>query len=121
MDLRANALTTPLLLISLNFFQLEVDLSNNAWIFNCRLNAFKRLFHFLFDSTRKKWRISYNKSASNSQKPLLYFSSFHFDCSDSVLLKRAVIPTGKASVLLCDLDNRRGMWNRNSIVQMHAE
>ncbi|XP_010131137.1 PREDICTED: leucine-rich repeat-containing protein 66 [Buceros rhinoceros silvestris] len=107
-DLRANALTTPLLLISLNFFQLEVDLSNNAWIFNCRLNAFKRLFHFLFDSTRKKWRISYNKSASNSQKPLLYLSSFRFDCTDSVLLKRAVIPTGKTSVLLCDLDSTRG-------------
>ncbi|NWR67570.1 LRC66 protein, partial [Bucorvus abyssinicus] len=30
-DLRANALTTPLLLISLNFFPLEVDLSNNTW------------------------------------------------------------------------------------------
>ncbi|KFV49754.1 Leucine-rich repeat-containing protein 66, partial [Tyto alba] len=32
-DLRENALTTPLpqILISLNFFQLEVDLSNNAW------------------------------------------------------------------------------------------
>ncbi|NWS66031.1 LRC66 protein, partial [Crotophaga sulcirostris] len=33
MDLRGNALTTPLpqILISLNFFQLGVDLSNNAW------------------------------------------------------------------------------------------
>ncbi|NXV90847.1 LRC66 protein, partial [Calonectris borealis] len=32
-DLRENALTTPLpqILISLNFFQLEVGLSNNAW------------------------------------------------------------------------------------------
>ncbi|KFQ20931.1 Leucine-rich repeat-containing protein 66, partial [Mesitornis unicolor] len=32
-DLRENALTTPLpqILISLNFFQLEVDSSNNAW------------------------------------------------------------------------------------------
>ncbi|KFQ11699.1 Leucine-rich repeat-containing protein 66, partial [Leptosomus discolor] len=32
-DLRENALTTPLpqILISLNFFQLEVDLSSNAW------------------------------------------------------------------------------------------
>ncbi|NXH19405.1 LRC66 protein, partial [Bucco capensis] len=30
-DLRENALTTPQILISLNFFQLEVDLSNNAW------------------------------------------------------------------------------------------
>ncbi|NXP45366.1 LRC66 protein, partial [Heliornis fulica] len=32
-DLRENALTTPLpqILISLNFFQLKVDLSNNAW------------------------------------------------------------------------------------------
>ncbi|XP_010082415.1 PREDICTED: leucine-rich repeat-containing protein 66 [Pterocles gutturalis] len=36
-DLRENALTTPLpqILMSLNFFRLEVDLSNNAWIFNC--------------------------------------------------------------------------------------
>ncbi|NWR69047.1 LRC66 protein, partial [Centropus unirufus] len=33
LDLRGNALTTPLpqILISLNFFQLEMDLSNNAW------------------------------------------------------------------------------------------
>uniref|UniRef100_A0A8C8AN76 Leucine-rich repeat-containing protein 66 n=1 Tax=Otus sunia TaxID=257818 RepID=A0A8C8AN76_9STRI len=56
-DLRENALTMPLpqILISLNFFQLEVDLSNNAWIFNCRLNAFKHVFNFLFDSMRKKW------------------------------------------------------------------
>uniref|UniRef100_A0A663LZX5 Ig-like domain-containing protein n=1 Tax=Athene cunicularia TaxID=194338 RepID=A0A663LZX5_ATHCN len=55
-DLRENALTMPLpqILISLNFFQLEVDLSNNAWIFNCRLNAFKHVFNFLFDSMRKK-------------------------------------------------------------------
>uniref|UniRef100_A0A8D0FF10 Leucine rich repeat containing 66 n=1 Tax=Strix occidentalis caurina TaxID=311401 RepID=A0A8D0FF10_STROC len=63
-DLRENALTMPLpqILISLNFFQLEVDFSNNAWIFNCRLNAFKHVFNFLFDSMRKKWSISYNKS-----------------------------------------------------------
>ncbi|XP_059673796.1 leucine-rich repeat-containing protein 66 [Gavia stellata] len=109
-DLRENALTTPLpqILISLNFFRLEVGLSNNAWIFNCRLNAFKHLFHFLFDSMKKKWSISYNKSASNSQKPLLYLSSFHLNCSDSVLLKRAVIPTGRTSVLNCDSDNTRG-------------
>ncbi|XP_072718186.1 leucine-rich repeat-containing protein 66 [Ciconia boyciana] len=109
-DLRENALTIPLpqILISLNFFQLEVGLSNNAWIFNCRLNAFKHLFHFGFDSMRKKWSISYNKSASNSQKPLLYLSSFHLNCSDGVLLKRAVVPTGKTSVLNCDLDNTRG-------------
>ncbi|XP_054679064.1 leucine-rich repeat-containing protein 66 [Grus americana] len=108
-DLRENVLTTPLpqVLISLNFFQLEVDLSSNAWIFNCRLNVFKHLFHFFFDSTRKKWSISYNKSANNSQKPLLYLSSFHLNCRD-VLLKRAVIPAGKTSVLNCDLDNTRG-------------
>ncbi|XP_009865149.1 PREDICTED: leucine-rich repeat-containing protein 66 [Apaloderma vittatum] len=110
LDLRENALTSPLpqILISLNFFQLEVDLSNNAWIFKCRLNAFKHLFHFLFDSTRKKLSISYNRSAKNSQKPLLYLSSFHLNCSGHILLKRAVIPTGKTSVLNCDLDNTRG-------------
>nr|XP_021141610.1 leucine-rich repeat-containing protein 66 [Columba livia] len=109
-DLRENALTTPLpqVLMSLNFFQLEVDLSSNAWIFNCRLNAFKHLLRFLFDSTRKKWRISYNKSANNSEKPLLYLSSSHLNCSDSVLLKRAVIPMGKTSVLTCDPDTARG-------------
>ncbi|KAM6136061.1 leucine-rich repeat-containing protein 66 [Phoenicopterus ruber ruber] len=109
-DLRENALTTPLpqILISLNFFQLEVVSSNNAWIFNCRLNAFKHLFRFHFDSTRKKWSISYNKSSNNSQKPLLYLSSVYLNCSDSVLLKRAVIPTGKTSVLNCDSDNTRG-------------
>ncbi|XP_014801034.1 PREDICTED: leucine-rich repeat-containing protein 66 [Calidris pugnax] len=109
-DLRENALATPLpqTLISLNFFQLEVGLSNNAWIFNCRPNAFKHLFHFRFDSTRKKWSISYNVSATNSQKPLLYLSSFHLNCSDGVLLRRTVIPTGRTSVLNCDLDNTRG-------------
>ncbi|RLW09392.1 hypothetical protein DV515_00002806 [Chloebia gouldiae] len=73
MDLRENALTIPLpqILVSLNFFQLEVYLSKNAWIFNCRLNAFKHFFHFVFDPTRQKWSLSYNKSANNSQKPLL--------------------------------------------------
>ncbi|KAM9295086.1 leucine-rich repeat-containing protein 66 [Morus bassanus] len=109
-DLRENALTMPLpqLLISLNFFQLEAGLSNNAWIFNCRLNASKHLFHFLFDSTRKKLSISYNKPANNSLKSLLYLSSFNLNCSDTVLLKKAVIPTGKTTVLHCDLDNTRG-------------
>ncbi|KAM6402025.1 leucine-rich repeat-containing protein 66 [Pluvialis apricaria] len=109
-DLRENTLTTPLpqILISLNFFQLEVGLSSTAWIFNCRLNAFKHLFHFLFDSTRKKWSISYNKSANNSQKPRLYLSSFHLNCSEGVSLKRAVIPTGQTSVLNCDLGDTRG-------------
>uniref|UniRef100_A0A8C5IW64 Ig-like domain-containing protein n=1 Tax=Junco hyemalis TaxID=40217 RepID=A0A8C5IW64_JUNHY len=63
-DLRENALTIPLpqILVSLNFFQLEVYFSKNAWIFNCRLNAFKEFFHFVFDSTRQKWSLSYNKS-----------------------------------------------------------
>ncbi|XP_074760884.1 leucine-rich repeat-containing protein 66 isoform X1 [Athene noctua] len=109
-DLRENALTMPLpqILISLNFFQLEVDLSNNAWIFNCRLNAFTHVFNFLFDSMRKKLSISYNKSATNPQRPLLYLSSFHLNCRDSVLLKTAVIPTGKTLLLNCDLDNTRG-------------
>ncbi|XP_057269665.1 uncharacterized protein LOC130601535 [Pezoporus wallicus] len=112
-DLRGNALTTPLpqILISLNFFQIEVDLSNNAWIFNCRLNAFKHFIHFLFDPTRKKMSISYNKSGTSSQKPLLYLSSLHLNCSDSVLLKGAAIPTGKMLVLNCNSDNTRGNKN----------
>ncbi|XP_016153162.1 PREDICTED: leucine-rich repeat-containing protein 66 [Ficedula albicollis] len=109
-DLRENALTIPLpqILVSLNFFQLEVYLSNNAWLFNCKLNAFKHLFHFVFDSTRKKLSLSYKKSANNSQKPLLYLSSFHLNCRDNVLLKRATVPTGNTSVLTCNLDNIRG-------------
>ncbi|XP_053831663.1 leucine-rich repeat-containing protein 66 [Vidua macroura] len=109
-DLRENALTIPLpqILVSLNFFQLEVYLSKNAWIFNCRLNAFKHFFHFVFESTRQKWSLSYNKSANNSQKPLLYLSSFHLNCRDNVLLKRATVPTGNTSVLTCNLDNIRG-------------
>ncbi|KAM9236665.1 leucine-rich repeat-containing protein 66 [Leptosomus discolor] len=109
-DLRENALTTPLpqILISLNFFQLEVDLSSNAWIFNCRIKAFKLLFNFLFDSTRKKWRISCSTSTNNSQKPLLFLSSFDLNCSNSIFLKRAVTLTGKTSVLNCDLDSTRG-------------
>ncbi|XP_010019364.1 PREDICTED: leucine-rich repeat-containing protein 66 [Nestor notabilis] len=112
-DLRGNALTTPLpqILISLNSFQIEVDLPNNAWIFHCRLNAFKPFIHFLFDPTRKKMSISYIKSGTSSQKPLLYLSSWHLNCSNSVLLKRAVIPTGKALVLNCNLDNTRGNNN----------
>ncbi|KAM7021974.1 leucine-rich repeat-containing protein 66 [Passerculus sandwichensis] len=109
-DLRENALTIPLpqILVSLNFFQLELYFSNNAWIFNYRLNAFKEFFHFVFDSTRQKWSLSYNKSANNPQKPLLYLSSFHLNCRDNVLLKRATIPTGNTSVLTCNLDNIRG-------------
>ncbi|XP_059700834.1 leucine-rich repeat-containing protein 66 [Haemorhous mexicanus] len=109
-DLRENALTIPLpqLLVSLNFFQLEVYLSKNAWIFNCRLNAFRHFFHFVFDSTRQKWSLSYNKSANNSQKPLLYLSSFHLNCRDNVVLKKATLPTGNTSVLTCNLDNIRG-------------
>nr|XP_041571678.1 leucine-rich repeat-containing protein 66 [Taeniopygia guttata] len=110
MDLRENALTIPLpqILVSLNFFQLEVYLSKNAWIFNCRLNAFKHFFHFVFDSTRQKWSLSYNKSANNSQKPLLYLSSFHLNCRDNVFFKRATVPKGNTSVLTCNLDNIRG-------------
>ncbi|XP_032916706.1 leucine-rich repeat-containing protein 66 [Catharus ustulatus] len=109
-DLRENALTIPLpqILVSLNFFRLEVYLSKNAWIFNCRLNTFKHLSHFVFDSTRKKLSLSYKKSANNSQKPLLYLSSFHLNCRDKVLLKRATVPTGNTSVLTCNLDNIRG-------------
>ncbi|XP_059326089.1 leucine-rich repeat-containing protein 66 [Ammospiza nelsoni] len=109
-DLRENALTIPLpqILVSLNFFQLEVYFSKNAWIFNYRLNAFKEFFHFVFDSTRQKWSLSYNKSANNPQKPLLYLSSFHLNCRDNVLLKRATIPTGNTSVLTCNWDNIRG-------------
>ncbi|CAN8208435.1 unnamed protein product [Coccothraustes coccothraustes] len=109
-DLRENALTIPLpqILVSLNFFQLEVYLSKNAWIFNCRLNAFRHFFHFVFDSTRQKWSLSYNTSDNNSQKPLLYLSSFHLNCRDNVVLKKATVPTGNTSVLPCNLDNIRG-------------
>ncbi|XP_014167852.1 leucine-rich repeat-containing protein 66 [Geospiza fortis] len=109
-DLRENALTIPLpqILVSLNFFQLEVYLSKNAWIFNCRLNAFRHFFHFVFDSTRQKWSLSYNKSANNPQKPLLYLSHFHLNCRDNVVLRRATVPTGNTSVLTCNLDNIRG-------------
>ncbi|XP_009897600.2 leucine-rich repeat-containing protein 66 [Dryobates pubescens] len=109
-DLRDNALTTPLpqIFLTLNFFQLEVDLSGKAWIFNCKLNAFKQLFDFLLDSTRQKMSISYNKSATNSQKPLLCLSSFQCNHKEDILLKRAAIPTGKTSVLNCALDNTRG-------------
>ncbi|XP_012984490.2 leucine-rich repeat-containing protein 66 [Melopsittacus undulatus] len=112
-DLRGNALTTPLpqILINLNFFRIEVDLPNNAWMFNCRLNAFKHFIHFLFDPIRKKMSILYNKSGTSSQKPLLYLSSLHLNCSDSVLLKGAAIPTGKTLVLNCNLDNTRGNKN----------
>ncbi|XP_025949453.2 leucine-rich repeat-containing protein 66 [Dromaius novaehollandiae] len=109
-DLRGNDLTTlpPHILINLNIFQLGVDSSNHPWICNCRLNAFKNLIHFLFDSMREKWNISCNKSANISLKPLLPLSSFHLNCNDSVSFKTTVIPTGKTSVLNCDLDNTSG-------------
>ncbi|XP_067993780.1 leucine-rich repeat-containing protein 66 [Melanerpes formicivorus] len=109
-DLRDNALTTPLpqIFLTLNFFQLEVDLSGKAWIFNCELSAFKQLFDFLLDSRRQKMSISYNKSATNSQKPLLCLSSFQCNHEEDIVLKRAAVPTGKTSVLNCALDNTRG-------------
>ncbi|XP_009680273.2 leucine-rich repeat-containing protein 66 [Struthio camelus] len=109
-DLRGNTLTTlpPQILTDLNIFHLEVDLSNNPWICNCRVKAFKHLIHFLFDSMRKKWNISCNKCANVSQKPLLPLSSFHLNCNDRVSFKTTVIPTGKTIVLNCDLDNTRG-------------
>ncbi|XP_050566654.1 leucine-rich repeat-containing protein 66 [Cygnus atratus] len=109
-DLRDNALTTvlPQIIIHLNIFQLEVDLSSNSWIFNCRLNAFKHLIPFLSDSMRKKLRTSHSKSADNSQKPVLYLSSFHLNCSEGILFKTAAIPAGQTSVLCCDTDNTGG-------------
>uniref|UniRef100_A0A8C3MB57 Uncharacterized protein n=1 Tax=Geospiza parvula TaxID=87175 RepID=A0A8C3MB57_GEOPR len=64
-DLRENALTIPLpqILVSLNFFQLEVYLSKNAWIFNCRLNF---VFSFISGNGVSWWtpkgRISKNHS-----------------------------------------------------------
>uniref|UniRef100_A0A8B9B8V8 Leucine rich repeat containing 66 n=1 Tax=Anser brachyrhynchus TaxID=132585 RepID=A0A8B9B8V8_9AVES len=113
-DLRENALKTilPQIIIHLNIFQLEVDLSSNSWIFNCRLNAFKHLIPFLSDSMRKKMSTSHSKSASNSQKPVLYLSSFHLNCSEGILFKTAAIPAGQTSVLRCDTDNTGGTQER---------
>uniref|UniRef100_A0A663E2Q8 Leucine rich repeat containing 66 n=1 Tax=Aquila chrysaetos chrysaetos TaxID=223781 RepID=A0A663E2Q8_AQUCH len=64
-DLRENALTTPLpqILLSLNFFQLEVDLSNNAWIFNCRLNF---VFSFISGNGVSWWTPKGRISKDNS-------------------------------------------------------
>uniref|UniRef100_A0A8C0HR18 Ig-like domain-containing protein n=1 Tax=Buteo japonicus TaxID=224669 RepID=A0A8C0HR18_9AVES len=64
-DLRENALTTPLpqILLSLNFFQLEVDLSNNAWIFNCRLNL---VFSFISGNGVSWWTPKGRISEDNS-------------------------------------------------------
>uniref|UniRef100_A0A8C3XWZ9 Ig-like domain-containing protein n=1 Tax=Catharus ustulatus TaxID=91951 RepID=A0A8C3XWZ9_CATUS len=69
-DLRENALTIPLpqILVSLNFFRLEVYLSKNAWIFNCRYLLTKTAFLFSFISGNgvswwtPKGRISKNHS-----------------------------------------------------------
>ncbi|XP_021252967.1 leucine-rich repeat-containing protein 66 [Numida meleagris] len=109
-DLRENTLTTivPHLLTNLNTFQLKVDLFDNSWIYNCRLHAFKRLIHFLSASMRKKLTTSYSKSANSSQKPLLYLSSFHLNCSDSVLIRTAVVPPRETSVLRCSRGNTLG-------------
>ncbi|XP_035179918.1 leucine-rich repeat-containing protein 66 [Oxyura jamaicensis] len=109
-DLRDNALTTvlPQIILHLNIFQLEVDLSRNSWIFNCRLNAFKHLIPFLSDSMRKTLSTSHSKSATNSQKPVLYLSRFHLNCSEGILFKTAAIPAGQTSVLRCDMGNTGG-------------
>ncbi|XP_065593101.1 leucine-rich repeat-containing protein 66 [Cyrtonyx montezumae] len=104
-DLRENTLTTilPHLLINLNIFQLQVDLSNNSWIYNCRPRAFKHLTHFLSASVTKTLTTSYS-----SPKPLLYLSSFHLNCSDSILFRTAVVPLKETSVLHCSVDNTPG-------------
>uniref|UniRef100_A0A674J9E6 Leucine rich repeat containing 66 n=1 Tax=Terrapene triunguis TaxID=2587831 RepID=A0A674J9E6_9SAUR len=54
-----NAMTTllPAIFIDLNILQSEVDLSNNPWICDCRLIAFKHFISFLSESLRKKWSI----------------------------------------------------------------
>lgn len=113
MDLRENPLTTilPHLLINLNIFQLKVDLFNNSWICNCRLHALKHLLRFFSASTREKLITSCSKTATSSQKPLLYLSSFHLNCSDSVLSRTAVVPPRETSVLRCSVGNALGMWN----------
>ncbi|XP_019470412.1 leucine-rich repeat-containing protein 66 isoform X2 [Meleagris gallopavo] len=109
-DLRENPLTTilPHLLINLNIFQLKVDLFNNSWICNYRLRALKHLLHFLSASMRKKLITSCSKTATSSQKPLLYLSSFHLNCSDSVLSRTAVVPLRETSVLRCSMGDTLG-------------
>ncbi|XP_042668258.1 leucine-rich repeat-containing protein 66 isoform X1 [Centrocercus urophasianus] len=109
-DLRENPLTTilPHLLINLNIFQLKVDLFNNSWICNCRLHALKHLLRFFSASTREKLIASCSKTATSSQKPLLYLSSFHLNCSDSVLSRTAVVPPRETSVLHCSVGNALG-------------
>ncbi|XP_010209718.1 PREDICTED: leucine-rich repeat-containing protein 66 [Tinamus guttatus] len=103
-DLRGNALTTlpPHILNNLNVFQLGVDSSNNPCVCNYDLNTFKYLIHFLS-------LISHNISATNIlQKPLLPLQFKLKLENDSVSFKTTVIPTGKTSVLNCNLDNTRG-------------
>ncbi|XP_048796853.1 leucine-rich repeat-containing protein 66 isoform X2 [Lagopus muta] len=115
-DLRENPLTTilPHLLINLNIFQLKVDLFNNSWICNCRLHALKHLLRFFSASTKEKLITSCSKTATSSQKPLLYLSSFHLNCSDSVLSRTSVVPPRETSVLRCSvgnaLDNGVSWW-----------
>ncbi|XP_072191810.1 leucine-rich repeat-containing protein 66 [Excalfactoria chinensis] len=108
-DLRENPLATilPHLLINMNIFQLKVDLFNSSWICNCRLYAFKHLLRFLSASMRKKLMTSCSKSATSSQKPLLYLSSFHLNCSD-VLFRTVVVPPRETSVLRCSVGNTLG-------------
>ncbi|KAJ7410473.1 hypothetical protein WISP_108267 [Willisornis vidua] len=80
----------------------DIDLQNNK-ITKIHPEAFRDLSKL----QRKKSSLSHNKFANNSQKPLLYLSSYQLNCRDSVLLKRVTIPTGNTLVLNCNLDNTR--------------
>uniref|UniRef100_A0A452GZI2 Leucine rich repeat containing 66 n=1 Tax=Gopherus agassizii TaxID=38772 RepID=A0A452GZI2_9SAUR len=74
-NLSNNAMTTLLkaIFIDLNILQWEVDLSNNPWICDCRLIAFKHFISFLSESLRKKWSILCNELVSNSGNEEIYW------------------------------------------------
>ncbi|XP_019408388.1 PREDICTED: leucine-rich repeat-containing protein 66 [Crocodylus porosus] len=118
LDLSNNVMTTilPEMFIELNIFHLEVDLSNNPWICNCRLMHFKQFLSFISVSLRKKMSILCSEPISNLGKPLLSLTSLDLNCEmlvdDNISLKKAIIETGEISVLHCGVDET---WEKEEV------
>ncbi|XP_006019095.3 leucine-rich repeat-containing protein 66 isoform X1 [Alligator sinensis] len=114
LDLSNNVMTTilPEMFIELNIFHLEVDLSNNPWICDCRLMHFKQFISFISASLREKLNILCSEPISTLGKTLLSLTSLDLNCEmlvdDNVSLKKTIIEIGETSVLHCGVDETWG-------------